>query len=95
MDSSPKERREGERPLGKTGGLRSWGMECEAGGIEGQSLHPTCWYIQACAREGGPRGTGHRASVSAESVKRWFQSSGRRGAGGEGGGKDIKVAVWA
>lgn len=67
VDSSPEERQEGEEPLGKAGGLGSWGMECEVGWVRGSEFVSN---VLVCART-CQVGTAmrHRAAGRDESVK--------------------------
>jgi hypothetical protein len=65
VDSSPRERLEGEQPLGR--GLGSWGMECEAGWIGGSEFASN---VLVCARMCQvERAMGHRAAGKGVSVK--------------------------
>lgn len=81
VDSSPKERQEGDQPLGKVVGLGSWGVECETGWVGGSEFASD---VLVCARMCQVRrAMGHRAAGRGESVKwlvpKFWQKRRRRG----------------
>lgn len=84
VDSGPKERREGEQPLGKAGGLGSRGLECEAAWIGGSELASSGLVCTRMCQVTRATGTGQLGGEG--QLNGWFQSPSRREGGG--GGRD-------